>query len=65
MRKRTRQDNNLAKDKQNGHIELPDVDSEINVTSRPYISQDTHTSGIQNKRSLDINWVEEIYLYID
>lgn len=56
-RKRTRQDNNLGKDKKNDHRESADVDSEINAASRPYISQDTHKWHTELKE-LDINWVE-------
>ncbi|CAI8619192.1 unnamed protein product [Vicia faba] len=55
-RKRSSQDN-LAIDKENDQMESPDVDSEINTASRPYISQDTHKWHTELKQ-LDINWVE-------
>nr|XP_027192041.1 uncharacterized protein LOC101501397 isoform X2 [Cicer arietinum]XP_027192042.1 uncharacterized protein LOC101501397 isoform X2 [Cicer arietinum] len=55
-RKRSRQDN-LAKDRKNDEMELPDVDSEMKTASRPYISQDTHKWHKELKQ-LDINWVE-------
>ncbi|CAL5214635.1 unnamed protein product [Lathyrus oleraceus] len=56
-RRKRRSQDNLAKDKENDQMESPDVDSEVNTASRPYISQDTH-KWLTELKQLDINWVE-------